>query len=84
MALPQVPEGLKVRYEHTETYITPYGRQFDESRRATLAYIYDLTKPEEGMLTFGFAVCNPRDQYCKRIGRTIALGRALKKLKVTA
>lgn len=32
----------------------------------------------DGRTFYGYAVCSPRDNYCKAIGRQIALGRALK------
>ncbi len=34
--------------------------------------------PFEGVITRGIAFCSPRDQFNKRLGRNIALGRAIK------
>jgi hypothetical protein len=43
----------------------------------TLCTIYD---DDENELAIGVAECNPLDSFCYRIGRAIALGRAMKKL----
>jgi len=49
-------------------------------------FIHSITKsgrrfticglPDGDKLKIGLAICNPRDQFCKRIGRNIAEGRA--------
>ena len=36
---------------------------------------------ENGWNAMGVSICNPKDNFCKKIGRTIAQGRALKALK---
>ena len=35
----------------------------------------------DGCVAEGVAECSPRDNYCRRLGREIALGRALKELE---
>ncbi len=39
--------------------------------------------PHKGVLARGIAFCSPRDQFNKRLGRNIALGRAIKALECT-
>lgn len=44
--------------------------------RVTVASVYDT---ETNVLAFGYAVCSPKDQFCKKTGREIAYKRALEK-----
>lgn len=48
--------------------------QTKSGRRFTLAGF-----PDGNKLKIGLAVCNPKDQFCKKIGRSIAEGRAKNK-----
>lgn len=45
-----------------------------EGRRATVVGL-----EENGTLSLGVAISNPKDNFSKRLGKKIALGRALKK-----
>jgi hypothetical protein len=76
----QLPDGYSVRYWHTFTNTTPRGRRIPDFRphRCTFAFLFD----ENGEhVSQGVAVCGPYDQFNRRLGRTIALGRALKALR---
>lgn len=44
-------------------------------RRFTVAAVQS---DDQDKARIGLAICNPCDQFCKKIGRTIALGRAKK------
>lgn len=52
---------------HTSQEISPYGG------RTTCGITF-----ADGSVVYGVAECSRRDNYCKKIGRDIALGRALK------
>jgi hypothetical protein len=43
-------------------------------RRFTIAGV-----PDKDKLKIGLAICNPKDQFCKKIGRSISEGRAKNK-----
>ena len=51
--------------------------------RTVAQIIRPAEHPDEGpeILAEGQAVCNLSDNFCKRLGRTIALGRALRDLE---
>ena len=74
---PQLPDGTKVKFHHTRLcendipfLFTPRGGQTE----------CIVTFPD-GTEDRGQARCSKRDNYSKRIGRDIALGRALKAVK---
>jgi hypothetical protein len=82
---PQVPEGLTVQYNHSRYYnadglVQPRGG-------STTARIFKDVPTEDAeefttvVVAHGHAYCNESDNYNKRIGRNIALGRALKRLR---
>lgn len=50
-----------------------YVKKFDDGSRATVVV---LTKP--GIVVRGYAICIPRDQYVKSVGRILARARALR------
>ena len=50
-----------------------YVKKFDDGSRATVVV---LTKP--GLVVRGYAICIPRDQYVKSVGRILARARALR------
>ena len=78
---PVIPEGYKVEFEHMRK--TRQGDKMDSGRTLdprggeTWARVFDADGEH---LTIGIAVCNEKDNYNKRIGRNISLGRALKNL----
>lgn len=47
----------------------------NDERRCTIVGLYDK---ERSQIRFGVAICGPRDQFAKKVGRTIAEGRAAK------
>lgn len=66
----------------TYPYTTNEGRKikfmyFGDSKRRVAAAYYTMADPETGEKTlFGaFAICNPKDQFSKKIARKIAIGR---------
>jgi len=87
--------GLKVYIQHRRYYnvnggvVGPFTSReaisFDYPGRATYPQggdtqvrIYDS---EGNLLTEGEAICSMKDPFCKKLGRTIALGRALSKAR---
>lgn len=83
----ELPEGYTVRYKHFHgpaRHAPPWCLS-DADRwgtvvlgHSTTAVIFD---PEGRAMAGGLAMCRPEDQFSKRLGRTIALGRALKQLE---
>lgn len=47
----------------------------EDGRRFTVAGVYEKTTSE---VKFGVAICGPRDQFARKVGRAIAEGRAKK------
>jgi transposase InsO family protein len=83
---PELPEGLKVWFEYTATRRSPKGRRLSSRatepwRRCVIAHVVDAETREE--VSRGMAVCNPVDQFVRKVGRTKALGRALGELART-
>lgn len=66
--IPQVPEGLVAQYEHCRN--SPRGG-------TTICRILNNNRV---VVAVGEALCADNDQYAKKIGRDISLGRALKEL----
>ena len=55
--------------------VVHHGETID-GRRFTVVGLY---KQEEGnAIKFGVAICGPHDQFARKVGRTIAEGRAIK------
>jgi hypothetical protein len=77
---PQLPEGYYVKYRHnrvtTDGEFTA-GNAPGAKGGETEARIYG---PDDSLVALGIATCHERDNFCRRIGRDIALGRALKQL----
>lgn len=75
-----VPEDHVVKYEHHRHYLT--SMKVSPRGGMTVAYLYRKEDLEAGGIAIavssGVAHCHPNDNYNKRIGRAIALGRALK------
>lgn len=73
----ELPAGYTVRYRHRRE---PLGWQGppDPKGGETEARVYG---PDDSLVAIGIATCHIRDNFCRRIGRDIALGRALKQLK---
>lgn len=66
---------MKIKFKHTYIIIPPSLEFEDQNRRLTLCTV------EEGETAFvGQAICNPRDQFCKAIGRKVALADAIRYL----
>lgn len=74
--------GFKVRVLHQRVVDFPEG---EESGKAVIYPRGGFTKVElrdpNGKETFGYSYCSSQDNYCKRTGAQIALGRALKQLE---
>lgn len=87
------PEGYFIEITHIRAVNTENGIEYWEresidpgweilpSRGMTLAEIYD---PMGNLVAEATAVCSRKDNYSKRIGKDIAVGRALKELNLTA
>jgi hypothetical protein len=85
MARPQLPEGYRVKYRHGR--MSTGGIDFvagmswsglpSPKGGETEARVYG---PDDSLVALGIATCHERDNFCRRIGRDIALGRALKQL----
>lgn len=81
----ELPDGYRVRYKHIRLYarggifvgiddmysLEPKGGE-------TIATVVDLHGDTIGV---GYSRCRPDENYNKRLGRTIALGRALQDLE---
>jgi hypothetical protein len=92
---PQIPEGASVKVSHLRAVILPdsnipegyishhvmaktMGLKIAAKGGRTSARI----ALADGRVAFGVAKCSDKDTFCKRIGRDIAVGRALKELRV--
>lgn len=87
----QLPANYSVRFKHfrnrqmivhpdrLDAGTMPVTIQIAPKGGATLAKIYDA---EGNHVITGVAYCNPKDQFNKKTGRTIALGRALADLEI--
>lgn len=81
---PQLPEGYSVRYRHSRmtaagAMIPPGDMLLAPSPKGgeTEAKVFDR---DGSLAAMGVATCHERDSFNRRIGRDIALGRALKRL----
>jgi len=79
MSLPTIPEGLTVKYQHRRNCTRPVKMgdysALDPRGGETVASVFDT---DGNLVASGVACCHAKDNYSKRIGRAIALGRALK------
>lgn len=66
---PQGVEYIHIRYPSEDDELELSGKG-----GATIAY---RPTPDNEGVEFGIAICSDRDNYCKRIGRDISLGRLL-------
>lgn len=73
----QLPEGTKVEFSHNRRRSSAHV--IEPRGGVTTAYIYE-DKVEGRVLATAQAHCSDEDNYNKKIGRQISLGRALKKL----
>lgn len=85
-----LPEGYKVfvthfrRWEGERAYMTKFDGLSEGLKKilptggATEAVIMD---PEGNLVASAYAACSKRDHFSKRIGRDIAVGRAIKRLE---
>lgn len=86
-------QGLKVYVRHGRYYdvnnhlVGPFTRmQAEQSHMDRTIFPrggvtdVEIYSPEGELLTAGHAVCSLNDQYSKRLGRQIAMGRALSQL----
>jgi hypothetical protein len=76
----QLPEGAKVKFQHERLFTQdrPLSAQPRGGKTTAIVTFAD------GGQVLGEAMCSSKDNYCKRIGRDIALGRALASLEATA
>lgn len=83
---PQVPDGLSVRYSH-HRYLNPDGKTTNPKGGWTTAVLYDQPPAVVGneqpvrVVATGVAYCHLNDNFNRKIGRDIALGRALKSFR---
>ena len=79
----QLPDGYRVKYTHVRSYVNPRPGKFDSHKTLsqkggrTYADVYD---PKDNLVASGIAIVHPKDNYNKKIGREVSLGRALKTL----
>lgn len=74
--------GFNVRVHHNRELLsiqTENGKDYDYNPRggSTMVRVYD---PQNGIEAFGHAYCSRKDNYNRKLGVRIALGRALKSL----
>lgn len=76
-------QGYKVRVMHARHYVTKQkisGTVLELSARGGSTTI-ELTTPDKQHSVFGKSVCSNEDNFNRKTGNFIALGRALKQLK---
>lgn len=69
--------GYKVKVWHTRNGSYDYLEQFDPRGGMTEVEVYDMNAQQSYL---GIAQCSDKDNYNKKLGVKIALGRALKKM----
>jgi hypothetical protein len=75
-------KGYKVRVMHSRHYDTKHkvsGTVLELSARGGSTTI-ELTTPDKQHSVFGKAVCSNQDNFNRKTGNSIAIGRALKEL----
>lgn len=84
MSQVKVPDGMRVWYHHKRTVRARKDAimRIDPRGGETVALLYrqEQDPQTDAAVATGTAVCSVNDNYNKRIGRDIALGRAVKKL----
>lgn len=66
---------MKIKFKHTYIVIPPSIEFENENRRFTICTV------EDGKRTLvGQSICHPKDQFCKAIGRKVALADAIRGL----
>jgi hypothetical protein len=84
---PQVPDGYKaafgyVRDDPAESLEVHPRYSAEGSKGTTIAVIFAADDEHRiSPVAVGVASCGPNDQFSRRIGRTAALGRALKQMR---
>ena len=76
-------QGYKVRVMHARHHVTKQkisGTVLDLSARGGSTTI-ELTTPDKQHTVFGKAVCSLDDNFNRKLGNSIAIGRALQQLK---
>jgi len=85
----RVPEGLEVRISHlrltdvgfnTKAAAKEHGYTLSPKGGMTVVRLCDPATGE--MRATGIAICSLHDNYNRRLGRTIATGRAIKELSM--
>ncbi len=77
----QLKEGQVARYKHQHRLVTfnrPISAQVPVWRFTTHAQVLAT---DGTVIAEGDAICRPEDQFSRKIGRDISLGRALKSLE---
>jgi hypothetical protein len=78
-------QGFKVRVLHTRKYHTPNAYYIDNTRRELLpkggSTKIEITTPDKTTTVFGESICSDEDLFNRKVGNSIALGRALKALE---
>lgn len=72
-------QGFKVRVLHeiAEPFVLGHGYV---ERMVSRVWILDPADPTEQVLAYGEAICSDKDSFDRRLGLTIAVGRAKKDL----
>jgi hypothetical protein len=77
----QLPEGAVVKFRHRRERSKPKGQVPEMGELPTLAAKGGVTSCvlilPGGVEIYGTAQCNSKENYSKRLGRDISLGRAL-------
>jgi len=86
---PRVPDGVEVRVSHlrltdagynTKKQAKEHGYTISTCGGMTVARLLDPATEE--IRAVGIAICRADENYNKRLGRTIAIGRAIKELSM--
>jgi hypothetical protein len=76
-------QGYKVRVMHSRRYDTKHkvsGTVLELAARGGSTTI-ELTTPDKQLTVFGKSVCSIEDNFNRKVGNSIAIGRALKELE---
>ena len=77
-------QGYKVRVMHKRHLVqvpSLFSDRFETHARGGSTTI-ELTTPDKSKTVFGKSVCSLEDNFNRKVGNSIALGRALKQLEV--
>ena len=77
-------KGYKVRVMHARHYIPVKKIQgyYEELSAKGGSTTIELTTPDKQNNVFGKSVCSQEDNFNRRVGNAIALGRAVEQLKI--